>query len=74
MAASRVSIKRVYDTYFRTEAAKNVFIYGIRDGGIGLAKAIRSEKPMHYRLRGFISHDPALEQTARARWASRLRG
>lgn len=56
----RVSIKWVYDTYFRTEAAKNVFIYGIRTGGIGLAKAIRSEKPMHYRLRGFISHDPAL--------------
>ena len=56
----RVSIKWVYDTYFRTEAAKNVFIYGIRAGGIGLAKAIRSEKPMHYRLRGFISHDTAL--------------
>lgn len=56
----RVSIKWVYDTHFRTEAAKNVFIYGIRAGGIGLAKAIRSEKPMHYRLRGFISHDPAL--------------
>lgn len=56
----RVSIKWGYDTYFRTEAAKNVFIYGIRAGGIGLAKAIRSEKPMHYRLRGFISHDPAL--------------
>ena len=56
----RVSIKWVYDTYFRTEAAKNVFIYGIRAGGIGLEKAIRSEKPMHYRLRGFISHDPAL--------------
>ena len=56
----RVSIKLVYDTYFRTEGAKNVFIYGIRAGGIGLAKAIRSEKPMHYRLRGFISHDPAL--------------
>lgn len=56
----RVSIKWVYDTYFRTEAAKNVFIYGIRAGGIGLAKAIRSEKPMHYRLRGFISRDPAL--------------
>lgn len=56
----RVSIKWVYDTYFRTEAAKNVFIYGIRAGGIGLAKAIRSEKPMHYCLRGFISHDPTL--------------
>ena len=56
----RVSIKLVYDTYFRTEGAKNVFIYGIRAGGIGLAKAIRSEKPMRYCLRGFISHDPAL--------------
>lgn len=55
----RVSIKWVYDTYFRTEGAKNVFIYGIRAGGIGLAKAIRSEKPMRYCLRGFISHDPA---------------
>lgn len=56
----RVSIKWVYDTYFRTEGAKNVFIYGIRAGGVGLAKAIRSEKPMRYCLRGFISHDPAL--------------
>lgn len=56
----RVSIKWVYDTYFRTEGAKNVFIYGIRAGGIGFAKAIRSEKPMRYCLRGFISHDPAL--------------
>lgn len=56
----RVSIKWVYDTYFRTEGAKNVFIYGIRAGGIGLAKVIRSEKPMRYCLRGFISHDPAL--------------
>lgn len=56
----RVSIKWFYDTYFRTEGAKNVFIYGIRAGGIGLAKAIRSEKPMRYCLRGFISHDPAL--------------
>lgn len=56
----RVSIKWFYDTYFRTEGAKNVFIYGIRAGDIGLAKAIRSEKPMRYCLRGFISHDPAL--------------
>lgn len=60
MLLLRVSIKWVYDTYFRTEGAKNVFIYGIRAGGIGLAKAIRSEKPMRYCLRGFISHDPAL--------------
>ena len=56
----RMSIKRIYDAYFRTEGAESVFIYGIRAGGIGLAKAIRSEKPMRFRLRGFISHDPSL--------------
>ena len=56
----RISIKWLYDVYFRTEGAQNVFIYGIRSGGIGLAKAIRSEKPMRFHLCGFISHDPAL--------------
>lgn len=56
----RVSIKRVYDIYFRTDGAQNAVIYGIKSGGIGLAKAIRSEKPMRFRLKGFISHDPEL--------------
>ncbi len=56
----RVSIRWVYDSYFRTEGAEGVLVYGIRAGGIGLAKAIRSERPMRFRLRGFISHDPSL--------------
>ena len=56
----RMVIKSIYDTYFRTDAAKNVLIYGIRTGGIGLAKSIRGEKPAQYKLRGFISHDPSL--------------
>ena len=58
--ATRMAIKRVYDAYFRTEGARNVLIYGVKAGGIGLAKAILSEKPMRFRLCGFISHDPAL--------------
>ena len=57
---ARIIIKAVYDAYFRTEGAKSVFIYGIRAGGIGLAKSIRGEKPMRFKLRGFISHDPEL--------------
>ena len=56
----RMVIKSIYDTYFRTDAARNVLIYGIRTGGIGLAKSIRGEKPARYKLRGFISHDPSL--------------
>ncbi len=57
---ARIIIKAIYDAYFRTEGAKSVFIYGIRAGGIGLAKSIRGEKPMRFKLRGFISHDPEL--------------
>lgn len=60
MWAMRIVIKRLYDIYFRTEGARNVLIYGVKSGGIGLAKAIRSEKPMRFRLCGFISHDPSL--------------
>ena len=56
----RIIIKAVYDAFFRTEGAQNAFIYGIRAGGIGLAKSIRGEKPMRYKLRGFISHDASL--------------
>ncbi len=56
----RIVIRRIYDVYFRTAGAMNVFVYGIRAGGISLAKAIRGEKPMRYSLCGFISHDPSL--------------
>ena len=60
MWLARIVIKAIYDAYFRTEAAVNAFIYGIRTGGIGLAKSVRGEKPMRYRVKGFISHDPSL--------------
>ena len=61
MWLERMLIKAVYDTYFRTDSAKAVVIYGIRAGGIGLAKSIRGEKPMRFKLKGFISHDPSLQ-------------
>ncbi len=60
MCLMRMSIKSVYEGYFRTEGAMRVFIYGIRVGGIGLAKSIRGEKPARFKLCGFISHDPEL--------------
>lgn len=56
----RMVIRRMYDLYFRTSGARNVLVYGIRKGGVGLAKSVRSEKPMRWRLCGFISHDPSL--------------
>ncbi len=56
----RLSVRWVYDTCFRTEGAVGVLVYGVRAGGIGLARAVRSERPLRFRLRGFISHDASL--------------
>lgn len=60
MWIERMLIKYVYDTYFLSDSAMRVFIYGVRAGGIGLAKAIAGQKPLRFKLAGFISHDSSL--------------
>ncbi len=62
MLGLRVLAKSLYDVAFLGERAANVLIYGIMDGGVGLAKSIRSTKPTRYVLKGFISHDSRLSQ------------
>ena len=63
MWAMRIVVKFFYDNYFRADDALRVFIYGVQDGGVGLAKNIRNEKPARFVLKGFISHDPRLNYT-----------
>ena len=60
----RIAIKNIYDIYFLTGNAKNVFIYGIRAGGVGLAKMLIEERPSRYKVKGFISHDSSLVHEA----------
>ena len=55
--AVRVIVKTVFDVSLADYNIKNAFIYGINDGGIGLAKQIRNAKPMKFKLSGFISDD-----------------
>ena len=57
MWAARIVIKSIYDVSFANEGAAKTLIYGVRDGGVALAKNIRSEKPTRYLLKGFISHN-----------------
>ncbi|MBR5634951.1 MAG: polysaccharide biosynthesis protein [Prevotella sp.] len=54
----RVTVKYVYDYSFRDRNLMPVFIYGVKEGGIGLAKSIRSDESGRFVLRGFISHLP----------------
>lgn len=58
--AFRLTIKVFYDQVRSTDA-ENALIYGILSGGISLGKSIRSESPVRYSIRGFISHDPSLK-------------
>jgi len=53
----RVIIKTLHDLSHESSQAMRVLIYGALSGGIGLAKNIRSQNPLRFRLCGFISHD-----------------
>ena len=57
MWAVRIFVKTLYDIAFSSTRASRVLIYGALQGGVGIAKNIRSQRPMKFRLCGFISHD-----------------
>lgn len=57
----RVFVKILYDSSFTNLNAKYAFIYGVKSGGIGIAKQIRSEKPVRFILKGFIADEKTIE-------------
>ena len=63
MWAIRVLVKTLYDVAASDKRAIRVLIFGAMTGGVGLAKNIRSQKPLRYRLCGFISHDDRYKHT-----------
>lgn len=60
MWALRIFVKMLYDTVRTNSNMQNTFIYGCKEGGVALAKSIRSENPVRYNLVGFISGEPTL--------------
>ena len=61
MLAMRVSVKLVFDATNTDSQAVPVLIYGALLGGVGLAKNIRTQSPAQFELRGFISHEPRIQ-------------
>ena len=53
----RILVKILYDVAFSDTRQMRVLIYGAMSGGVGLAKYIRSQRPVRFKLCGFISHD-----------------
>ena len=55
--AVRVAVKYLYDVTYKTKRARKVFIFGVHEGGISLAKSIRNQHPSPYTVAGFVSND-----------------
>ena len=51
----RVLVKFLYDSTYRQKRAKRVFIYGVKAGGVGLAKSIKNQESPSFVLTGFVS-------------------
>lgn len=59
--AIRVIAKTIFDVSLSDYNIKHAFIYGVKEGGSGLAKQIKNSKPMKFKLMGFISDDAEIK-------------
>jgi len=57
MWSVRIMVKYLYDTAVKDNAQHRVYIYGVRTGGISLAKSMRNEHPLSYLLKGFMTDE-----------------
>ena len=52
----RVFVKTLYDVAFSDDRCMRILIYGAMQGGVGLAKSIRNQRPRRYVVKGFIAN------------------
>ena len=57
----RIVVKYSYDTIVKEGATAKVLIFGVREGGISLAKSMRNEHPLQYLVKGFVSDEPGMK-------------
>ena len=55
MVLIRVSVKYVFELSRNDKRLTNVFIYGVLEGGVSLAKSVFNQDVKHYQLKGFVS-------------------
>jgi len=53
----RVLAKSVYDLAYNNDKGMRTLIYGVKNGGVGMAKNIRNQKGSKFQVNGFLSHD-----------------
>lgn len=60
MWTMRILVKYMYDSSFSAETKIPVFILGVREGGISLAKSMRNDHPSQYVVKGFSTEETAM--------------
>ena len=54
----RVWVKTLYDATLKRQRTTPVFIYGVKQGGIAIAKSINAQDNSSYKIAAFVSNDP----------------
>ncbi|MDE6753252.1 MAG: polysaccharide biosynthesis protein [Muribaculaceae bacterium] len=57
----RIWVKTIYEQTSKRSDTNKAYIFGIKTGGVALAKNIRSAADSPYSLAGFVSSDPDME-------------
>ena len=57
----RVLVKTVFDISYKREQALKTLVYGVGNGGVGLAKNIRNQKDANFSFEGFLTDDNAFK-------------
>ena len=57
MVSARVMMKYLFEMVLEDNNVRRCFIYGVREGGIALAKSIRVQVPTRFKLKGFVSDE-----------------
>lgn len=57
----RVTVKAMYDTMRDSSVKTNVFIYGVKNGAVAMAKGIRNTEDTVFSVVGFVSPDGTLK-------------
>ena len=57
----RILVKNLYEAAIHKDDREQVFILGVKEGGIAVAKSIHSSSDLPYQVRGFVSDEPYLK-------------
>ena len=57
----RVIVKFMYDVAYQSANPRKLFVYGVKHGGVSIAKSVRNTQNSKYRLAGFITKNEKLK-------------